>query len=136
VAQGDITFFNAYKATGGIDPANDTIKAILVVGYTLDIDNDTTYADVSGVESSGSGYTAGGETLTSTTLTQDNSNDRGVWDAGNVQWDELYAHTPSHLILYDSDVSNTLILAVELNEAALGGVYRVEWNATGISTLT
>ena len=58
---------------GEIDYLNDTIKVALFTDAP-DIDNDQYFSDLSG-EASGAGYTAGGETLTSKTVTKDDTND-------------------------------------------------------------
>ena len=79
------TFVNAYKKKvfdGGIDLANDTIKAMfLTSSHTNDIDAHEFIDDVSTNEVSASGsYSAGGITLSITT-SQDNTDDEGVADA-------------------------------------------------------
>lgn len=84
------TFYNAAKlkiGNGTIDLDTDTFKIMLVTSaYTPDIDADDFRNDVEAAEISGTGYTAGGETLTTVTLSQDNVNDRAIWDADNPQW--------------------------------------------------
>lgn len=147
MAQGDITLHNPFKLAlfnGGVNLANgqDVLKAILVSGYTPDIDNDAGYADVSADEyGAGSGYTVGGETLTSQATSQDSANDRAKFDADNVVWSglgPLSPATPSHMILYDDTHGSDLnILNFELGTTATnGGDYTVAWHADGIILLT
>lgn len=122
-------------ATGG-----HTIKVALVAGYTPDIDTHTVWADVSANEESGTGYTAGGETLTGQDVTQDNTNDRGVFDGNDVTWTGLNVGTPSHAIMYDdtpTTPADPLIAYWELGTTATnGGDYTLQWNASGIILLT
>lgn len=70
---------------GSIDWDTDTIKLALVTdSYTPDIDAHDFWDDVSANEVSASGsYSAGGVTLT-TQVTQDNTNNRAVFDANDV----------------------------------------------------
>lgn len=147
MAEGDGALYNSFKAglmegTFNLASAGHTLKMILVSGYTPDIDLHDEYADVSGDEyGTGDGYTAGGATLGSQTVTQDNTNDRGVFDAANVTWSSLGAltpATPSHCILYDDTVAgDPLICYWELGTTATnGGDYTLQFSATGIMTLT
>ena len=103
MAEGDITFYNNFKeallAGDAPDLDADTIKVALLSGHTPDIDAHDFWNDVSGDEISGTGYTAGGETLGTKSISQDNTDDEGVFDAGDVTWSGLDAGTPSHGII-------------------------------------
>lgn len=144
MAEGDGAIYNNFKeqvmegifnmASGG-----DTLKVALVTGYTPNIDTHTVWADASAAEESGSGYSAGGETLTSQDVTQDNTNNRGIFDAADVTWTGLDVGTPSHAILYDdtpTTPADPLIAYWEITTASNGGNYTLQWNAVGIITLT
>jgi hypothetical protein len=151
MAQGNGAIYNNFKeqvmeavfnlATGG-----DTLQITLHTGYTPNIDSHALWAD-SGVSSteygSGSGYTAGGKTLASQDTTQDNTNDRGVFDAADVTWTSLGAlspATPSHTILWDTtptSPADPLICYWELGSTATnGGNYTLQFGANGIILLT
>ena len=147
MAEGDITFFNAFKndiLLGVHDLEGDTLKVTLHTGYTLDIDGDTVRADVSGTEyATASGYTAGGVTLTGTAVTQDNTNDRASFDAADAAWTSLgplSPTTPSHAIIWNdtpTSPADPLIAAVELGTTATnGGNYTIAWHANGIGLLS
>jgi hypothetical protein len=146
MAEGDGTVYNNFKEqvlAGTIDLSGDstghTLKLILVTGHSLDIDNDAAYSDVSGDECSGTGYSAGGETLTSQALTQDNTNDLAKFDADNVTWSSLDVSgggDPNYAILYDDDADDCLIAAWEIATATNGGDWTIVWNADGILTLS
>lgn len=146
MAEGDGTVYNNFKEqllAGTIDLSGDstghTIKAILVTSHSLDIDNDAAYSDVSGDECSGTGYTAGGETLTNQAVTQDNANDRADFDADDVTWTGLDVSAggdPNYVILYDDDAADALIAAWEIATGTNGGDWTVQWHADGILLLT
>jgi hypothetical protein len=70
---------------GAIDLNTDDIKVMLVSGYTPNQDTHTKRSDVTG-EITGTGYTAGGKSLTTKTMTQDNTNNRGTFDADDLVW--------------------------------------------------
>lgn len=151
MAEGDGAIYNNFKeqvmegifnlASGG-----DTIKATLHTSYTPNIDTHTVWADT-GVSSTeygtGSGYTAGGKTLASQDVTQDNTNDRGVFDAADLTWASLGAlspATPGHCIIWDdtpTSPADPLICYFELGSTATnGGDYTLQFGANGIILLT
>lgn len=140
MAEGDGTVYNNFKEQlllGTIDLANDTLKMMLVTGHSLDIDNDASYSDVSGDEESGTGYTAGGETLTGQSVTQNNTDNRAEFDANDVTWTGLDVGTPNFAILYDdTHASNWLIAAWEIATASNGGDYTLQFHSDGIILLS
>lgn len=144
MAEGDGLIYNDFKeqvmcGVHDLDTAGNVLKAILVTGYSVDIDTHQVYADVSGSEVTGTGYSAGGETLTGQTVTQDNTNDRGAFDGGNVTWNGLDAGTPNYAILYNdtpTTPAKPLIAAWEITTASNGGDYTLQWHTDGIILLT
>jgi len=139
MAEGDITFYNNYKEAlmngAAPDLDTDTIKVALVTAHTPDIDAHDFFDDVSGDEVSGTGYTAGGEALGSKSVTQDNVDDEGVFDAADVTWTGLDVGTPSHAIIYEdtgTPGTSTLIAYMEISTASNGGNYTIQWAAEGI----
>lgn len=138
MAEGDIVFYNDYMTEflrGTLDHDTDSIKIILVSSYTPDYDNDSAYADVTTYEySSGSGYTAGGVTATTPSISQDNTNNMGVLDIDDPYWSNLgplSPATPSHAIAY-FDVDDVLICTMELGVTPTNGQdYTLQVHANG-----
>ena len=133
-------FYNQFyykKMSGEMNLASggDTLKMILVSGYTPDIDNHSVYADVSGDEMSGTGYTAGGEEVTGKSVTKDNTNDKATFDAVDVTWTGLDIGTPSHAILRNV-THDCLICYWEVTTLSEGLNYNLEFDATGIMDLS
>lgn len=151
MAQGDGVIYNNFKElvlSGVYNLANggDTIKVTLHTGYTPDIDAHQVWGDT-GVSSTeyptASGYTAGGKTLGSQAVAQDNSNDRASFDGADVTWTSLgplSPATPSHVIMWDdtpTSPADPLIAYWELGTTATnGGDYTLQWGANGILLLT
>jgi hypothetical protein len=146
MAEGDGLIYNNFKeqlmeeffnlASGG-----DTVELTLHSTYTADIDLHTQWADVSASEISGSGYTAGGETLANQDATQDDANDRGKFDADNVTWAScgpLSTPTPAAAILWDNSAAgDELICSWTLGTTATnGGDYTLAFHGDGIILLT
>lgn len=97
-------FFNAtkkYSLNGAIDWDTDTIKVMLVTStYSPNLDTHAFRSDVTN-EVSGTGYTAGGSALATKTVTQDNTNDRAVFDSDDPAW-TVATITARAAVLYKS----------------------------------
>lgn len=133
------TFYNSYKKDlldGTIDWANDTIKvALCTSSYTPDIDAHAFFDDITN-EISGTGYTAGGATLTTSAPTQDNTDDEGVADATDLSWSSS-TFTARYAIIYKSTgTASTSPLICYINLGAdvtiVSGTLTLTWNSEGI----
>ncbi len=134
--------YNNYKARmlglgTMIDLDGDTIKlALLTSSYTPSEDNDDFFDDVSAYEVSASGsYSSGGATL-SVTLTQDNTDNEGVFDATDVSF-TTFTGTARYAVIYKSTgVSSTspLICLIDFgsNQTATAGTFAIAFASEGI----
>lgn len=88
-------------------------------------------------EISATGYTAGGATLASLAVAQDDTNDRASWDAADVTWTSLATATIQRAILYD-DTTATKYQAIiwEIGTNSNGGNYTLQFNANGMMLLS
>lgn len=132
--------FNSFKRdimNGSIDLDTDTIKVMLVTSaYTPNIDTHTKRSDVTN-EVSGTGYTAGGATLASPTVTADTTDDEGVFDAADVTWPSSTI-TARGAVLYKS--RGGLASADELicyfdfgaDKVSSSGNFTITWDSEGI----
>ena len=121
---------------GDIDLDSDTIKVSLhTSSYSPDKDAHTTTADLSNELAASGNYTSGGESLASKTVTADDSNDRGVWDAADLTWTAL---TPSaafrYGVIYSSTASNKLIAYIDFgaDQNPGGSDFTIQWSSDGI----
>lgn len=139
MAQGDGAIYNEAKKeflNGALNLAGQTLKVMLVTGYTPNIDTHTGYSSVSSFEVTGTGYTTGGVTLTTKSVTKNTTSDRGVFDADDAAWTGLNIGTPGHAILYsDSHASKCVIAYWEVTTPTNGGNYTLQFNADGVLTL-
>lgn len=122
---------------GAIDLDTDTIKVALVTSsYTPNQDSHDFFDDVTN-EVTGTGYTAGGATLASVTVTQDNTNDRGVFDAADTSWtSSSIANIRAAVVYKSTGVASTspLIAYIDLTTdyTTVNGTFQLTWNASGI----
>lgn len=134
--------YNSFKKKimdGSIDLDTDTIKVALVTSsYTPNQDLHDFFDDVTD-EVSGTGYSAGGASLANKAVTQDNTNNKGVFDADDVTW-STSTITARGAVLYKSTgtaSTSALICYIDFGSDKLsaGGNFTIQWNASGILTL-
>lgn len=68
--------------------------------YTPNRDTDDFFNDATGELSAGSGYNAGGETLSGKTITYDSASDEVRWDANDVTWNFTASKTWRYGVIY------------------------------------
>jgi hypothetical protein len=108
IYQGLTTSFKVDMLNGKQNVASDTLKMALYTAYAT-LDQDTT-AYTSANEISGTGYTAGGKTLSNVTI---NSGSNTVYVSfSNVVWDPAQFTTRGALI-YNSTKSNASIAVLD-----------------------
>jgi hypothetical protein len=135
--------YNSFKvkiADGNIDLNSDTIKVALVTsGYTPDQDAHDFFNDVTN-EVSGTGYSAGGETLANATMTQDNTNNRGKFDADDVTWATSTITARGAVIYKSTGTASTspLIAYIDFgsDKSSSASNFTIQWHADGILTLS
>ena len=134
---------NSFKAkimNGSLDLDTDTIKAMLLTSsHSQNVDTHDFIDDVSTNEVSGTGYTAGGQALANKSVTQDNTDNEGVWDADDVTWSSSTI-TARYVALYkDTGTPSTspiiCILDFGTDKSSSAGNFTVAWNAEGILNL-
>ncbi|MFC9761633.1 hypothetical protein [Rhodococcus jostii] len=124
-----------------IDWDTDTIKVMLCTSsYTPDQDTHQYKSSVTN-EVSGTGYTAGGATLVSATITYTTGTNTLVLDAADSSW-TTSTITARYAIIYDStpgtDATRPLIAYVDFGAdvSTTAGTFTITWDAAGIVTLT
>jgi len=128
--------FNLLRSSG--DLINDTIKvALMATGHSFDADHDV-WTDVSSNEMTGTGYATGGCILSGDVVTQDDANDRAVYDANDTLWGSA-SFSAYHAVIYDTTVTGSpLIASVDFGgvQTVTSGTFTIQWNAVGILTLS
>lgn len=123
-----------------IDFLNDTIKvALLVTGYTPDQDAHEYWDDVSASEVTGSGYTAGGDTLAGKGLTYDAPSNTIKLDGTDTTW-SASTITAYYAVVYvdtGTPATSALICYVDFgqDEISSNGDFKITWHVDGIATI-
>ena len=134
--------YNSFKKSimdGSIDLDTDTIKVALVTSsYTVSQDNHDFFNDITN-EVVGTGYTAGGATLANKAVTQDNTDDEGVFDADNVTWASSTITARGAVVYKSTGTASTSPLICffdfSTDKTSTAGDFTIQWNAEGIVNL-
>lgn len=125
-----------------IDWDTDTIKvALLTNSYAPDQDAHNYFDDVVAFEVTGTGYTAGGESLLNKTNTYNGATNTITLDADDVTWSASTV-TARYAVVYDaapgSNATNPLIGYVDFgsDQSSSNGNFTITWDATGIVRIT
>ena len=137
-----ISLYNhtARRFADGSNVAGDTYKLKLLSAATFDATH-TTLAETGGTEAStGTGYTAGGKSLTNVVIETVTTND-ARFDAEDLTWTASGGSlTASYGILYnDTDANDPPVAFIDFGgsqSAGDGTDFKVVWNASGIVTFT
>lgn len=148
MAAGNLILYNTfreYQGDGTIDMDGHTFKVILVNStYTPNYETHTVYADIANELATANGYTAGGATLASVTWTR--STVTVTFDAADTVWTASGGSiTARRAIIYDdtpTSPADPLVGAILLDStpadvtATDGNTFTLQWNASGIISLT
>jgi len=124
-----------------VDFDTDTIKVALVSSsYTPNQDTHDYWDDVSSNEVSGTGYTAGGATLASKTVTYDSGTNVTKFDAADVSWTSSTITARYAVVYLDTGTASTspLIAYVDFgsDQSSSSGTFQIVWDSAGIFTTT
>lgn len=128
-----------------IDVDSDTLKLMLVTtGYSFNQDTHRYKSSITN-EVSGSGYTAGGATLSGVSVSYNTSTNVLSFDANDVSWDPVTltgANAAAGAVLYNSspgsDATRPLLIYIDFEDTfePQGGELTIEWAAGGIGAVT
>lgn len=135
--------YNDFKEkimNGSIDLDTDTIKVALVTStYTVDQDAHDFFDDITN-EVSGTGYTAGGATLANKAVSQDNTDNEGVFDADDASWTTASFTARAAIIYKSTGAAGTspLIAYIDFgsDKTVSAGTFTIQWASEGILNLT
>jgi len=132
-------YFKARNIAGSVDLDTDTIKVALVTSaYTPDKDAHHYRSSVTN-EVTGTGYTAGGATLSGKTVAEVDASDWAKFDATDVTWASSNISARA-AVLYKSTgaaAADILIAYVDFGatKTSSGGDFVIQWATDGIMTL-
>lgn len=124
-----------------VDLNSDTIKAALVTSsYTFDQDAHDYFNDITN-EVTGTGYTAGGATVGSPSISYTGGTNVFAFDGADVAW-TTSTITARGCVIYDStpgtSSTNPLICFIDFGAdvSTTAGTFTVTFDAAGIATIT
>lgn len=132
--------FPAKLANAEVDWDTHTIKVALTTStYVPNQDTHDYFDDVTN-QVTGAGYTAGGATLASKTVTYTSGTNLTTFDAADVTWSTSTITARYAVIYRDTGTAATSPLIGYVNFDAdvvsSGGDFTIQWNASGIFTIS
>ncbi len=121
---------------GSIDLDTDTINVALVTSsYVPNKDSHDFFDDITN-EVVGTGYSAGGAALANKTVTQDNTNDRGVFDADDTVWSSSTITARAAIVYKSTGTPGTspLIAYIDFGTDKISDndTFTITWSSSGI----
>lgn len=144
MAQGIYNRFKEEVMEGAHDLLTDNIRvALLNSTHAFDPDAATndSWSEVSANEVSGTGYSAGGELLGTKTVTVDDANDRGAFDAADTTWGSSTITARYAVVYNDSATTPTadcLIACYDFStdQESASGNFTLQYAAAGLILIT
>ena len=135
MASGIYTTFKEYAGDATIDLDGHSFKVALLDTTHAFAAANSVWTDVSANEITGTGYTAGGITMT---ITWSASGTSMKWDAADSSW-ATASFTAYHAVIYDdTHASDALVCSIDFAGAQTvsAGTFTIQWNADGILLIT
>lgn len=140
-----LSFYDTFKSNLGATPLDmnsDTFRMMLVTSSYTFAATHTQKSDITNELSTANGYTAAGAALA--TLVFSNTAGTTKWDADDVSWTASGGSLVFRrgVIYDDTSASDLLVLSVLFDTTPAditvlnGNTFTVQWNASGIFTLT
>lgn len=127
--------------TKKIDLSADTIKvALCTSAYSVDQDAHDFFDDITN-EVSGTGYTAGGATLGSPTLSYTGATNTFALDGADVSWPSSTI-TARYAVIYDAtpgtNATRPLLMYLDFGAdvSTTAGTLNITWDAAGLCSVT
>lgn len=140
MAEGDAIVMNSFKKQlllKSIDCDSDAFKVALYSSALNSPDgNDVAYSTTNEIVASG--YTAGGSTVGTPVVSQDDANNWAKWDddGSNITWTSLATATIAEARLYDNTTATKYVCILwAISTNSNGGNYTLTFGANGIMTL-
>lgn len=132
MASGIYNRFKSHIMKKLMDLVNDTCKVALYMASYSFTATDTVYTTTA--EVIGTGYTAGGATLASKTVSEGAS---AVFDATDSEWTTA-TFSCNFAVIYDVSPCNTLICAIDFGgtQSVTAGTFTIQYASSGIVRLT
>ncbi len=124
---------------GDINYTSDTIKGMLLTGWTPDQDTPEFISDVNSFQVTGTGYTAGGATLGTKAVNVNTSTNVTNGTAANVVWSSSTITADTIVFYKDTGTASTSPVISYDNfgaQSSVAGTFTYTVNAGGIFTIT
>ena len=136
MASGIFNRFFYNLATASISWATTgTFKVALVgAGFTFNKDYNV-WSSISAQQITGTGYTAGGKSITSPAVTEDDTNDWAKLDGADVTWTNGTFSAAGAVVYKVSGSNACFFFSFGTLKVVNAGNFTIQWNSNGLLTL-
>ena len=120
---------------GTLDWDTQTFKVALLTGHTFDAEHNDFSVDIQPNEVSGTGYTAGGATMTNSAPTIDTVNDWAEYDAADVVWSASTISATAAVVYEASTDYPICYIDFGSTKSSSASDFTISWNADGVFKL-
>lgn len=130
--------FNNFKMNyilGQYDLENDSFKIALMkptLSNLANLEDYTSYSEISTYEVSGTGYTTGGQELSNLSITKDNVKNRVVWNGDDVVWENTSVTAIGAIIYHVATGDLVLFQNYKSSKTTDLGKFTHNFNSNGI----
>jgi len=137
MASGIYDDFKEDLMDGSVDLSNggDTLKVALLDSSHTFTAGDANWAAVSANEITGTGYSAGGVTMSTQSVAV--ATNTATFDLGDAIWTTA-TFTAAHAVVYSVTNSSSLIASFDFggDQSVSAGTFTIQWHGNGVITLT
>lgn len=120
---------------GSLDWDTQTFKVALLTGHTFDADHSDFSVNIQPNEITGTGYTAGGATMTNSAPTIDTVNDWVEYDATDVTWTASTISATAAVVYEVSTDYPICYIDFGTTQTTSATDFTISWNADGVFKL-
>lgn len=120
---------------GTLDWDTQVFKVALLTGHTFDAEHNDFSLDIQPNEISGTGYTAGGATMTNSAPTIDTVNDWAVYDAIDVTWATSTLSATAAVVYEVSTGYPICYIDFGVTKTSSASNFTISWNTDGVFKL-
>lgn len=120
---------------GTLDWDTQVFKVALLTGHTFDANNSDFSLEIQPNEVTGTGYTAGGATMTNSAPTIDTVNNWAVYDATDVTWATSTISATAAVVYEVSTDYPICYVDFGVVKSSSSSPFTITWNADGVFKL-
>ena len=108
------------------------MTSAISLSSTDQIRDATAWSQLSACETSGTGYTTGGVLMSALSVSADFTNDRAIWDGGDLTWYDSTITAYGAIIRTSGTNTPCVYFDFGENKSSQSGPFTISWSSNGI----